>query len=143
MKSRTFLSLLSVLCAINISCVHSPEKDREDIARTEGDFASMAADSGIAEAFFYFAADSAVILRGGKLIKGRDAIGEYYRHNLKPGTRLMWAPDFVDVSGDLGYTYGKYTHVAPDSAGNITESHGMFHTVWKRQPDGSWRYVWD
>jgi len=85
-----------------------------------------------------------VILRGGKLNQGAgEAIREYYQQNLKPGTKLQWAPDYTDVSGDLGYTYGRYTHLVPDSSGNVTESHGIFHTVWKRQSDGSWRYVWD
>jgi ketosteroid isomerase-like protein len=143
MKNRTYLSMLCVLCAISVSCSHSVENDRALIAGAESDFASMAEEEGIAEAFFYFAADSAVILRGGKLIKGKGAIKEYYQKNLKPGTKLLWAPDFIDVSGDIGYTYGKYTHMVPDSAGNMTESHGLFHTVWKRQPDGGWRYVWD
>jgi len=110
---------------------------------TERDFAVMAEEEGVAAAFYHFAADSAVILRGGKLIRGREAIRDYYLQNLKPGTKLQWAPDYTDVSGDLGYTYGRYTHQVPDSSGNITESLGMFHTVWKRQPDGSWRFVWD
>jgi len=125
------------------SCRTDTGRDREEIVTTERDFAVMAEEEGVAAAFYHFAADSAVILRGGKLIRGREAIRDYYLQNLKPGTKLQWAPDYTDVSGDLGYTYGRYTHQVPDSSGNITESLGMFHTVWKRQPDGSWRFVWD
>ena len=56
-----------------------------------------------------------------------------------------WKPDFVDVSssGDLGYTYGQYTFIRLDSIGNETASQGIFHTVWKRQSDGNWRFVYD
>lgn len=143
MKSVTLLSTALIILLIIVSCKPDSARDNKDIMDIERDFAITADEAGVAEAFYLFAADSAVILRGGKLIRGKEAIREYYRNNLKPGTKLKWAPDYTDVSGDLGYTYGKYTHLVPDSAGNITESHGIFHTVWKRQPDGSWRFVWD
>ena len=143
MKSSVILSTALVLSLIIVSCKTDNGRDREDIVSTEREFAIMAGEAGVAEAFYHFAADSAVILRGGKLIRGREAIRDYYNQNLKPGTKLLWAPDYADVSGDLGYTYGRYTHQVPDSTGNIIESHGMFHTVWKRQPDGAWRFVWD
>ena len=59
--------------------------------------------------------------------------------------KLIWKPDFVDVSasGDLAYTYGAYTYSYKDSTGAIVEQGGIFHTVWKRQADGGWRFVWD
>ncbi len=143
MKNSVLFSTALIVPLLIVSCKAKTGRDRESIIGTEREFAIMAEEKGIAEAFFHFAADSAVILRGGKLIKGREAIRDYYDTGLKPGTKLKWTPDFADVSGDLGYTYGKYIHQVPDSSGNIIESHGMFHTVWKRQPDGSWRFVWD
>jgi len=139
---------LLILVLIMATACSSPsekyaEKYKAQIIQTEIEFAKLADEAGVAAAFYEYAADSAVIGRGGKIIKGRDAIREYYEKNLRPGTRLQWAPDFADVSGDIGYTWGNYTHSVPDSTGKITESHGVFHTVWKRQPDGSWRFVWD
>jgi ketosteroid isomerase-like protein len=58
---------------------------------------------------------------------------------------VKWSPDFIDVSkeGDMAYTYGKYVWQSPDSTGKMNVSNGIFHTVWKRQVDGSWKYVWD
>jgi ketosteroid isomerase-like protein len=58
---------------------------------------------------------------------------------------LKWTPDFIDVAAscDLGYTYGKYTFAVTDSTGKVNESRGYFHTVWKKQKDGNWRFVWD
>jgi hypothetical protein len=43
----------------------------------------------------------------------------------------------------MAYTYGQHTFEATDDSGGIIEDTGIFHTVWKRQPDGQWRYVWD
>ncbi len=143
MKKSVLISIGLLITVVIISCTSNTVKDIEEIIATELEFAIMADETGVAEAFYHFAADSAVILRGGKLLRGREAIRDYYQQNLKPGTKLQWAPDYTDVSGNLGYTYGRYTHLVPDSSGNVTESHGMFHTVWKRQDDGNWRFVWD
>lgn len=140
---RLLTILLAVIILSGLSCTSADERLKAEIIRTEHDFAIMADEAGVAEAFYHFAADSAVILRGGKLIRGKEAISDYYRNSLKPGTKLLWEPDFTEVSGSLGYTYGRYTHQIPDSDGSIIESHGYFHTVWKRQADGSWRFVWD
>ncbi len=119
------------------------EKYKAEIFQTEADFAEMAEEQGIASAFCFYADNNAVISRGGELIRGKEAIKIYYETKLAPGTELEWKPDFAEVSEDLGYTYGKYTHRLADSTGTVIESHGIFHTVWKRQKDGSWRFVWD
>jgi len=143
MKNITLFSVALLGSLLIWSCRTDSDADKTAIINTEHEFAQMADEKGVAEAFYHFAADSAVILRVGKIISGKEAIKEFYLNNLASGTKLQWSPDFTDVSGDLGYTYGKYTHLVPDSAGNMTESHGYFHTVWKRQADGSWRFMWD
>ena len=142
MKQSLLLLLLMTTACSSTDRVN-PERDKEEIIRTEAAFAAMAVEDGIATAFYSYAADSAVISRGGKLLDGRESIRDYYLENLMAGTALTWEPDFADVSGDIGYTWGKYTMSVPDSAGGQKVTHGIFHTVWKRQPDGSWRFVWD
>jgi ketosteroid isomerase-like protein len=88
-----------------------------------------------------------VISRGGKLIKGKAAIADFCGKNLpvKEKVTLTWEPEFVDVSssGDMAFTYGTFRHSVVDSAGKCASSTGIFHTVWKRQRDGSWKFVWD
>jgi ketosteroid isomerase-like protein len=79
------------------------------------------------------------------LIKGNENIRKYYQTiNLKDVV-LSWSPDYVDVSedGTLGYTYGKYLRKNKEADGKTVESQGVFHTVWKKQSNGSWKYVWD
>ena len=118
---------------------------KAEIMDVEKQFNDMAAEEGIMEAFATFAAEDAVIKRGGKLIKGRAAIKEWYQNNSGPDEKLTWKPDFVDVSssGDLAYTYGGFEFSYPDSTGMIQTSSGTFHSVWKRQADGSWKFVYD
>ena len=59
------------------------------------------------------------------------------------GLELACWGDHFDVdaaaSGDLGYTYGKYQFSAVDSSGQEIKAEGIFHTVWKKQPDGFWK----
>jgi ketosteroid isomerase-like protein len=46
------------------------------------------------------------------------------------------------ASGDLGYTVGTATFTARrDGAPSV--AHTAYLTVWKRQPGGEWKYVFD
>jgi ketosteroid isomerase-like protein len=121
------------------------EKVKEEIIKVERDFSKMATEKGVKEAFLYFAAGDAVILRNNRLFRGKAEIGDYFDSAGLRNIILKWEPDFVEVSssGDLAYTYGKYTFSATDAAGKKIGSEGIFHTVWKKQIDGNWKYVWD
>jgi ketosteroid isomerase-like protein len=119
---------------------------KKEITDTEQAFAEMAKKEGIPKAFITFAAEDAVLLRNNNLIKGKNGLKASLEKRFASGNAsLTWAPDFVDVSsaGDLGYTYGKYIYSSTDSLGNTQSSEGIFHTVWRRQPDGTWKFVWD
>jgi ketosteroid isomerase-like protein len=146
MKTVSFL----VLILFFVSCAQppvapDPEAVKQEVIAAEHAFAKMAADSGIVEAFRAFAAPDAVMRRGKSLVLGRDSVAAYISASYNDGETLEWAPDFVDVaaSGDLAYTYGKYSFSYPDSTGMMQKQEGYFHTVWKRQPDGNWKFVWD
>lgn len=54
---------------------------------------------------------------------------------------LTWVPLKAELaaSGDLGYTVGKWTFKSADG----TTQYGVYVTVWKRQRDGSWKFVVD
>ena len=143
-----FFRLVIILGIFFISCKESSPSEMKDtwkqeIVKTEQAFSDMAQDEGMNVAFLHFVADDGVLLRSNKLIKGKADIREYMKNSDSKG--LSWSPSFVDVSdsGDLGYTYGTYIYKYKDSLGNEKKSEGIFHTVWKRQPDKSWKFVWD
>jgi ketosteroid isomerase-like protein len=139
----------SFLFVIVLSSCDPVDKDppieqwKQEIKETEWAFAKMAGEEGIYNAFISFAADDAVLMRDDQLIKGISNIDQFYKTSTAKG--LQWTPEYVDVSrsGDLGYTYGYYTFDYLDSLGNKAQRKGVFHTVWKRQVDGSWKFVWD
>ena len=133
--------------ALLMACVPTEQELAEytaQIAKTEKEFEAVANAEGLASAFSHYADETAVISRGGKLVRGKDSIRLFYEHT-PPGAHLSWTPDVIEVSksGDLGYTYGRYVYEAVDSTGESIRSEGIFHTVWKRQADGMWRFVWD
>lgn len=133
---------------IFVSCNQQRNKDqlKKEIFNTEKSFEKMCAEKGIAEGFYFFADDSAVIKRqNDTLIIGKDNIKNYYANDFYKKASVLWTPDFIDVSddGSMAYTYGKYIWAVNDDNGSVTEFKGVFHTVWKRQKDNSWKYVWD
>lgn len=123
------------------------ESWEQEIRQTEQDFAAMADQDGITEAFLHFAAKEAVILRNNDLYEGLDAIRDYLVQSEDTTwiQHLSWEPDFIKVStsGDLGYTYGKYNYWRTRGDEDTTRASGVFHTVWERQKDGKWKFVWD
>ena len=132
------------------SCGKKPEATDPDpkqtIEKAEKDFEKMAAEKGIAEAFWYYADSNAVIKRqNDTLIKGKENIRNYYSTDFYKNAKVTWSPDFIEVSNDgtMAYTYGNYIWRSTDSTNKPLEFKGVFHTVWKKQADGSWKYVWD
>ncbi|RIA09457.1 ketosteroid isomerase-like protein [Flavobacteriaceae bacterium MAR_2010_72] len=145
MKKPLFqsIALLLTLAACAPKGDDLKEQWKEELLEAETQFAALVKEKGLHEAFVAFADENAVLMRNNTLIIGKKAIDERYR-NMNSKT-LTWTPDFIDVSksGDLGYTYGTYQFKYTDSTGTDRIDTGIFHSVWKRQDDGSWKYVWD
>lgn len=141
------LLTFTILCACSSKKVNKNQSElKDEIIKTEKEFAAASQKSGIQEAFYYYADENAVIKRSNDtLIIGNENIREFYHNSKYKNFDLSWTPDFVDVSkdGTLGYTYGKYVLKIKDMNGSLIEYTGVFHTVWKRQTDGNWKYVWD
>lgn len=145
------LPFLLVIIALGISTCTSEKQDQKkqattEIAAAEKAFEKMAAEKGIAAAFWFYADTAAVIKRGNdSLIRGKEGIRNFYSAPYFTSARVRWSPDLIEASGsgDMGYTYGRYEWISTDSLGAEDTSTGVFHTVWKKQTDGSWKYTWD
>lgn len=144
---KRILTLL--ICTVLITaCQQSVDKEKikAEIFQTEKAFEKMAAEKSVAEAFYHFADENEVIKRqNDTLIVGKDNIKLFYEKNRREGATVNWTPDFIDVADDatLGYTYGKFSWKIKNEQGTVTEYKGVFHTVWKKQKDNTWKYVWD
>lgn len=124
----------------------NPTDAEQEIRLAEAEFNALVKQQGIAQGFYTFADDNATInTLKDSLIIGKDNIKNYYSQPKFAKAKVTWATDFVAVSkdGTLGYTYGKFKWTNIDSLGKTKILTGIFHTVWKKQSDGSWKYVWD
>ncbi len=140
------LFLLFLLCGIFCNGLSAQDKTaqvkaKQDILAAETALCNMAKEKGLEAAFLAFAADDAVICKTTKIYKGKEGIKEYFARKDK-NDKLTWKPLYVDVSeaADMGYTYGEYDFEGVRVGRTITD-HGVFHTIWKKQPDGSWKFV--
>jgi ketosteroid isomerase-like protein len=109
------------------------------VVAAERAFNRAAVEKGTKEAFLAFMTAEAVLFRpqpvpGVKWMQERPA----------PTGSLSWRPVFADVSaaGDLGYTTGPY-ELRKDPADPVAASFGNYVTIWKRQPDSSWKVLID
>ena len=148
MKTLTTFSKIFIFTLLLIACESKKSEDLtkkwiQEIFDAEQQFAQMVQKEGIHNAFVDFAADDASIMRNDSIIKGKTAIDNFYKNS--NSKTLSWTPDFIEVSksGDLGYTYGMYYYTYKDTLGTEHTDSGIFHTVWKRQSDGTWKFVWD
>lgn len=116
-----------------------------ELRQTEKDFCARARSSGIEAAFAAYAAPTAVFFdldpqqhRGPAAVHLRFA-------GSNPAAVLTWQPVEAEVagSGDLGYTWGTYEYRAPGKDGQEHIGTGHYVTIWKRQPDGKWKFVLD
>ncbi|MBA3049373.1 MAG: nuclear transport factor 2 family protein [Alphaproteobacteria bacterium] len=109
--------------------------DAAPIVAAERAFAADAPSMGVAGSFNKWSVPEAIVIGGGQAQR----IGEAYPDGPRPADEplLEWWPNFAGIarSGDLGFTTGG---VAVN--GRRT---GHYFTVWKKQPDGSWRWVYD
>ena len=118
----------------------------DEIRKAEKQFESDLNKMGAEYAFEKHAAPTAVIKRqNDSLIFGAKGIKQFYSNDIYKTAKAFWTPDFIDVSrdGTMGYTYGKYQWIMTDQSGKKHEYSGVFHTIWKKQADGTWKYVWD
>ncbi|MDQ7811446.1 hypothetical protein [Brevundimonas sp.] len=109
--------------------------DAAPVVAAERAFAADAPSMGIAGSFNKWSVPEAIVIGGGQAQR----IGEAYPDGPRPAGEplLEWWPNFAGLSrsGDLGFTTGG---VALNG-----QRTGHYFTVWKRQPDGSWKWIYD
>ena len=139
--------LLAVFAVLLVGCGEKKmdiDKLKMELMQTDRDFSTMSVEKGRHTAFDFYMDDKAVIYRPeAKVFEGREAVIALFPADAKGA--LEWKPTFAEAaaSGDLGYTLGKYTFTYTDKDGVEQMSYGHYVTIWKRQPDGSWKYVFD
>jgi ketosteroid isomerase-like protein len=127
------------------SSTQAPGSDSLVLIQQDQAFSQMSSDSGLAKAFLHYATEDVVKLDPGQ----HPTIGkEQMRKNFDgppPPIQLTWEPVNAGIaaSNDLGYTWGNYQLKGKNRAGRDTVLYGNYMTVWKKQPDGNWKFALD
>lgn len=111
--------------------------DAAPVVAAERAFAADFPAMGLAGSFSKWSTPDAVIISRG-VAQTSGALFADAPQTRQPGEPLIeWWPVFagISMSGDLGFTTGP--------AAQDGNRYGHYFTVWKRQPDGQWRWVYD
>jgi len=126
------------------------DKKTKEVVNTEHSFAKYSLENGAPAAFYHFIADTGIALGAGgpprtKETYAKITAAQKEKKTNTPKTTLEWEPVFsyAAASGDLAYNYGPYKYTAVDAKGIQQTGYGYFVTVWKKQPDNSWKFVLD
>jgi ketosteroid isomerase-like protein len=110
----------------------------------EARFAKDVAARGGAAFADWFAEDGVALSNGKAPIVGRVAIVRSAVWSPKE-YQLSWTPTdaVMGPSGDMGYTWGHFEGHSKDANGNPVSDSGRYMTIWRKQPDGNWKVVFD
>ena len=134
MGGRKAMALLGALAALALGALGPPLPATQQIDDAERAFAQAVTQSGIAAGFRQFAAPDAVMFLPDPAAAVPQLNGARW-----PGD-LLWRAQYIGVSpgGDMAFSAG------PSLLRTVGRASGGFYlTIWRRQPDGSWKFLLD
>lgn len=141
-----FIVAVLIFASCRIKKKEAAKKDdafaKMEMMNVDREFSKMSEEKGMKAAFIQYLDSNGVLLRPNRLpIAGADAIDYLLQQNDSDYT-MTWEPrdGFIAKSGDLGYTYGIYA-LRPSQKDTII--YGTYVSIWKREKDGTWKYVLD
>lgn len=152
--SSANLNTIPALVAMLLAAVASPSAARANTAKTghaldsiietEHAFAQESVQQGTKRSFLNYVAPDGVIFRP-KPVAAPQTLAKDPEDNPKEGF-LDWWPVLAGVSrsGDLGFSVGPWhQHLSIPVKGYPDDTYGYYCTVWRKQPDGKWKFVID
>ena len=132
--------LLGIATTAQKSAADSPLRS---MVATERAFAKASEEKGTRESFMQFIAEDGILFRPGP-VAGKKWMQEHPVPASDKRPLLAWQPTFADISadGDMGYTFGPWEFKS-DIKDVKPAGYGHFATIWKKQPEGNWKFAID
>lgn len=110
-----------------------------EVASMERAFCVSVFELGIRDGFLRHFSPDGILFRPGPVVAT-----EVLPTRPKSPATLFWTPELADISsaGDLGYTFGPW-ELRPAGLEDTTFTNGTYATLWRREPDGTWRIALD
>jgi len=139
---------VTLLLLATFTCAPKVDFEAERAAIREADSGwSKTANAKDADGFVSFFADGASFFPPNTpAMTEKEAIREWISELMaNPGFDINWQPTKVEVSrsGELGYTLGTYELTMHDPEGKPVTDRGKYVTLWKKQPDDTWKVLAD
>jgi ketosteroid isomerase-like protein len=137
------MKLAILLLFLGSSIVADGQTPLQEMVKTEQGFSKMAEQKNTRDAFMAFIADDGLLFRPGA-VNGKKWMIEHPVPASDKKPLLAWQPKFAGMaaSGDMGFTTGPW-EFKNDIKDEKPSGYGHFVTVWKKQNDGSWKFVVD
>jgi ketosteroid isomerase-like protein len=142
---KKFIFGLLLMPTFIFAQTESQKSALKKMIETEKSFAQTSLEKGTKNAFLEFFGKDAIVFDN----KSTAVNGLEYWQNLDFKKLLTWQPTFAEiaVSEELGYTVGNSQVRNLTTAGSSVEekpiTYGSFFTLWKKQPDGTWKVAFD
>jgi ketosteroid isomerase-like protein len=117
----------------------------QEIADADRAYNELAGKEGMLKASLAYASPHALYLDYVSAhLEGAAAVQKVFG-TMSPTASLSWSVEGTSAaaSGDLGYTIGAYVYRQPRPGQADFVEHGHYCTIWKKQPDGSWKFTLD
>lgn len=133
MKRSEALGSAALLAAVLAAPLAARAADPAPVVAAERAFAADGLALGIKQSFLKHSTPEAILFAPDP-VKAHELYGS---RPDKPTPPLVWWPVWAGLaaSGDLGFTTGPATFDGKPS--------GVYFTVWRRQADGGWKWIYD
>jgi ketosteroid isomerase-like protein len=141
MTIRIITAILAIV--IYAGCKPKPEKAPPSTAPlldADRAFSQMSEKKGLRSAYMDYIDSNGVLLRPSSLpIVGADAV-DFISQSNDTSFIMTWEPKAATIgdAADLGYTYGIFSF---KSKSEDSVYYGTYVTIWKKQPDGRWKFI--
>ena len=138
MKQRNLSLVVTFYLVACATAAPRPSMDQavEQVRQAEISFAKAFSDQN-QERFASMIDEGAYFLGPRNTLQGKTRIMEVWTGLIRDN-QFTWAPERVVVNGDA--TLGLSTGPVRDRSGKVI---GQFSSIWQRQPDGSWKVIFD
>jgi ketosteroid isomerase-like protein len=132
---------LAVILMLSMAAISTRGQDNmaaDTVKAREIAFAKTMADRDVV-AFATFISEEAIFFSGNNPLRGREAVikawSGFYESADAP---FSWRPDTVEVleSGSLALSSGPVLSASGEEI-------GRYNSIWRKDPDGEWRVVFD
>ena len=140
----TLLTAGAALLALAAGCSNNSTADAKAVQARSELWSKAGSVKDSASFATFFADDATVMLPNEPAIHGMDAVKAVVTPMMQdPNFSLSFTTDKVEVSGILAYTQGTVSLRTTGRDSKPLTDTGKYLTVWKKQPDGSWKALED